>query len=69
MSEITVKVHHIRKAGLCMRGARMWFAQHDLDFGAFMKTGLPISQLEQVGDALADLVCTEAREEAEENGQ
>jgi len=63
MNDIVVKVQHIREAGLCMRGARMWFSQRGLDFGQFMREGLPIEQLESIDDALAQLVCTAARNE------
>ena len=63
MSEILVTVSHIKNAGLCMRGARVWFARHDLDFATFLQSGLPISQIERVGDGLSDLVCAAARED------
>lgn len=65
MSEIIVRIEHVRKAGLCTRGARQWFRMRALDYMQFLKDGLPISRIEAVGDSLSAKVCAAAREEHE----
>lgn len=63
MSEIIIRVAHIRKANLCMGGARLWFKSHNLNWNDFLSDGLPISQLEAMNDTFADQVCKLARKE------
>lgn len=65
MSTITVRVEHLRAARLCSRGARMWFAQHGLDYMHFIREGYPIEVIEATNDALGLHVAAIAREEAE----
>lgn len=32
-----ITIDHVRAAGLCVHGARTWFARHALDFRAFLQ--------------------------------
>lgn len=62
-----VTIDDIRRAGHCPAGARDWFKERDLDFRAFVKTGLPASVLLAVPDnALAVQVIE--RKKAREDG-
>lgn len=64
-NEIIVTIVHVRDAGLCSRGARAWFARHNLDFRDFLTKGLPISQIDALNDALGNKVAAAARDDAE----
>lgn len=62
MSEgVLVKMVHIRQAKMCSRGARVFFGRHDLNWGAFLKEGIPAERLEATGDAMAIRVAGVAR--------
>lgn len=61
MTEIRVKVEHVRAARLCTSGMRVWLAHHGIDLGAFLRDGVPVEQLEATGDAFALHVSAIAR--------
>lgn len=65
-ADVIIKPQHLQAAGLCVRGARQWFALHNLDFAHFIRHGYPCSQIEALNDALGNKVAAVAREEAEE---
>jgi hypothetical protein len=52
MSRI-VTVTDIRRAGYCAPKIRTWFELHDLDFRAFLKDGIDIERLREIGDGHA----------------
>lgn len=62
-TEIVVTIAHVREAGLCSRGAKMWFERNQLDFRHFLQHGYPVSVIEETGDALGLLVAKVARDE------
>lgn len=66
-----VRFEDIRALGYCSRGARAWFAQHSLDYLAFVQDGLPAQTLAALGDALADAAIAQAmkREAADGTAQ
>ena len=64
--DVIVTIDHVRAAGLCVHGARTWFARHGLDFRAFLANGLPASVLLATGDAMAARVVDVARQCHEE---
>jgi len=66
MTEIMVTVEHLRVAQFCGRGARIWFERHGLDWNEFIVRGLPISLVENTGDAMGKIVSDIAREDAGE---
>lgn len=64
MAEPRVTMAHIRQVHFCSRGARAFFERYGLDWASFLREGIPASELEATGDALAARVCSLAREEA-----
>lgn len=67
MNDPIVTIEHIRKARMCSRGARMWFARNGLDYMTFLTQGYPASVIEATGDALGKQVAAIAR--SEEDGE
>jgi hypothetical protein len=66
MTEDTIiTVEHIREAGMCVRGAKQWFALHGLNFQDFLLHGIPASKVTSLGDVFADKVVALARGENE----
>jgi hypothetical protein len=70
VNALTVHLHHLRtvrgthaRPGYCVRGARAWFAQHQLDWPAFCRHGIDAVTLEATGDAFALAIVAHAREE------
>lgn len=61
--DVTVTVRHVRKAALCMSGARNWFDSYGLSWSDFLENGISAARLDTLGDALADKVSAIAREE------
>ncbi len=61
MSDLIVTIAHVRAAGLCVNGTRVWFARHDLDFRAFLREGCTAETLLATGDAMALRVVERAR--------
>lgn len=59
--EIIVTMKHIRAAGMCSGGPRIFFAQHGLDWSDFLRNGIPASKLLATGDAMAAQVVEVAR--------
>lgn len=58
-----VTVAHLRRVHFCVRGARAFAARYGLDWSRFVREGLPASELEATGDAMAARVCALARKE------
>lgn len=51
---MTVVRHtHLRQAGICMGGARRFWARHELDWNDFLDNGIDGSRLLATGDAQA----------------
>lgn len=61
MTDIVVKMEHVRAAKMCIRGARAFFERHNLDWNTFIREGLPVEQIEATGDAMALQVAEVAR--------
>ena len=61
---VTVLPAHIRACGLCMGGARQWFARHGLSWSDFVTDGVAVETIEATGDALGMRVAATAREDA-----
>lgn len=58
-----VTMRHVRKCCMCSRGARAFFERHGMDWGEFLKNGLPVEAFEATGDAMAIQVADAARAE------
>lgn len=63
MSEpLIVTIDHVRAAGMCVQGTRMWFKRHGLDFHTFLREGYDADTLLSTGDAMAMRVVEYARQ-------
>ena len=56
MSKPRITITDIREAGHCVRGAKDWFADHGLDFKAFLRDGIDADTFINTGDSLAQMV-------------
>ena len=63
MSEVLVTMHHIRKSGLCSRGARLFCKRWGGDWNDFLINGVSVEILEKTGDAMAIKLAKLARGE------
>lgn len=59
--QVIVRMEHVRDARMCSRGARAFFARHNLDWQTFIKDGLPAEVIAATGDAMALQVVEVAR--------
>lgn len=59
--EVIVEMQDIRAAKMCSRGTREFFKRHGMDWSKFIKEGLPSSEFERTGDAMALQVVEVAR--------
>lgn len=64
MSDIMVRMKHVRMAKLCSGGARDWFASYDLPWNEFITTGLPVEVIENTNDPFGLRVAEIARKDA-----
>ena len=60
MTDILVTHGDMRRLGYCNRGAREWFARHQLDWSMFIDQGLPAPMLLATGDCMAEDVVAAA---------
>jgi hypothetical protein len=58
-----ITMRHVRQAGMCSKGARMFFRRHGLDWATFVRQGLPAEKIAATGDAMALKVVEVARAE------
>lgn len=64
MTEVRVRIEHIRAARLCSDGLRVWLKHHGFDLGRFLREGIPAAELEATGDGFALHVAAIARARA-----
>ena len=48
-----IRMHHVRAAGYCNRGAREFFRRHGFNWQQFVDEGIPEELLIQTGDHIA----------------
>lgn len=65
MTEIRVMPADLPTAGLCVTGARTWFANNGLDFKQFIREGTPVSEMRATGCPLGERACIAAEARAE----
>jgi hypothetical protein len=63
--EVRVWPRHIRTAQICLPGSRDFFAKHELDWRDFLRNGIPVRVLEEIGDPIALRAAAAALKEAE----
>lgn len=72
---IIVTMEHVRAAGipgarvLCAPGIRLWAQRHGIDVRQFCREGMPIEEVERLGDAFARRVAAIARSRAGDGGE
>lgn len=76
MSELIVTIQHLHtvptwttRTGYCARQSRAFFAEHSLDWLAFVREGIPAQRLLDTGNALAIHLVEHARTTEAEHGQ
>lgn len=58
-----IRIDHLRRAHICMGGAREWFARHNLSWDEFITNGIPVSEIEHLDDAFVERVLVEVHKE------
>jgi len=56
-----ITMRDIRRAKMCSKGAREFFARHNLDWSEFLRNGIEEDKLLNTGDAMARRVVEVAR--------
>lgn len=51
--QVKVTMKHMRRLNYCSSGVRKFFLQHGLDYGKFLREGIPAEELLATGDAMA----------------
>ena len=51
--QVKVTMRHMRRLNYCSSGVRRFFAEHGLDYGQFLREGIPAEELMKTGDAMA----------------
>ena len=51
-----ITIYHVRKAGLCSRGARAFAVKNNMDWSLFLKEGINPDKLREIKDAMAKQV-------------
>lgn len=64
-SQRRVTIKHIRQSGLCMSGAREWFAANGVNWNTFLDEGVTLEFAEKIDDAFSEMVCEAARKDFE----
>lgn len=59
--DVIVVLKDIRRLKYCSKGARTFFERHGLSWSDFLSNGIPASELEKTGDAMALHVVEVAR--------
>lgn len=60
-----ITIAHLRKAGMCSRQPRQWFARHGLSWSDFIDHGIPEEDVLATGDELGAMVVRKAHEDGE----
>lgn len=57
---IRVTIQDLRAARYCLAGVRPWFRRHELDWQAFLDSGIDVETLRATDDALVEPVIRQA---------
>lgn len=64
MRELKITPAHIRQAGYCPSGVRVFARRYNLDFGQFIRDGfITADKILETGDAMADKIVDAALDE------
>lgn len=61
MSEVVIKMEHVRAAYGCGPGVVLFFRRHNLNLRKFLRDGISSTELEKLNDAMVDKVIEVAR--------
>ena len=59
--QVRVTIADLREVKYCANGSKTFFTRYGLDWRSFVKNGIPASELEATGDAMAIKLCEVAR--------
>lgn len=62
---VTVTINDLHGLGYCSRGARVFFAEHGLNWQSFLQHGIASSELETIDDEMVRAAIDRARQRAE----
>lgn len=65
MNHSQVHIEHIRKARLCMKGTREWFAAQGWCWKSFRESGKPLQDFIDTGDPLTEPLIAVVLEESQ----
>ena len=51
-----ITIYHVRKAGLCSRGARAFALKNNIDWSLFLMEGISPDKVREINDAMAKQV-------------
>lgn len=51
-----ITIYHVRKAGLCSRGARAFAIKNNIDWSIFLREGISPDKVREINDAMAKQV-------------
>jgi arsenate reductase-like glutaredoxin family protein len=57
-----ITITDVRESGHCVKGAKQWFEQYDLDFRAFLKDGISEEEFLATGDGFAEDIVKRLKE-------
>lgn len=60
-----IYIRHVKQAGLCSRGLRLFATEHNLDWVDFLENGIDIDDVKNIDDALVQAVIAAAQKEVE----
>ena len=55
-SSTRLTIEDVRRAGHCVRGAKAWCEQHEIDFRDFLKNGYPLESVAALKDGYGDQI-------------
>lgn len=59
--QVRVTIADLRTVKYCANGSKAFFTRYGLDWRSFVKNGIPASELEATGDAMAIKICEVVR--------
>jgi hypothetical protein len=58
-----IRVEHIRKAGYCNKGARVFCTRHGIDWADFVQNGIAFERVQHINDTMLQKLIEVAREQ------
>jgi hypothetical protein len=58
---VKITMADVRASKMCAKGARKFFARHNLDWSKFLREGIDVSEIEAINDSMAMRVVDHVR--------